>query len=693
MASEQTRNSFLVMRKIYFYTMIAVSLLHMLMLNEKYGVVASQVSTSCDFEGGLCNGWQQSSSDVFDWTQHTGSTLTLFTGPDYDHTTGSGFYMYIESSTPQTTGDNAKLELSVSENGETSCLTFYYHMYGNTLGTLNVFSGNDMIFSRTGNQGQYWHEAKRTIYLNKTVTFEGIVDYFETDFAIDDVSITSGSCPAGAFCNFDRELCNGLRQSSADVFDWKRRTGSTPSPNTGPDYDHTSGSGYYMYIETSSPRAAGDNAKLELSVPGNGELYCLQFYYHMNGDTMGTLTVFNGNSVVFNTSGNHGNHWIKAERTIPLNNTVTFEGIAGSSWTGDVAIDDVSITNGSCQGHTATPTLSTASASTPSLPSGLSTPSTDKQFLSSPSLTLSPSTISPSFSSPPTGKLSMSPEPSTFNLPTIKPFMSSGPSMFATSLTSSSSTPEPSSSSSHLPGTSKSTMTPPTPTLKEKQESVRLEVRDLDIKKWKQMKNAFKREVAEAATDYCAVDGTRCQFALKSSREKRSSNNMVFTSDMVHILPGYPKKSPDDPAVTLLAFYLQHPESIVSKDVLKAIVESDASSIEGSIGGTISSVQPLFITTDATDTTEVNDGGSKPKSAIIGASVGGVLLLVIIIALVLSCKKSNRFNKQWTKTANNSYSNDAYCMYSEEQATEMKSDNNTHSPGNETEITRSTITA
>ncbi len=78
-----------------------------------------------------------------------------------------------------------------------------------------------------------------------------------------------------------------------------------------------------MYIETSSPRAAGDNAKLELSVPGNGELYCLQFYYHMNGDTMGTLTVFNGNSVVFNTSGNHGNHWIKAERTIPLNNTVS----------------------------------------------------------------------------------------------------------------------------------------------------------------------------------------------------------------------------------------------------------------------------------------------------------------------------------------------------------------------------------
>ena len=79
-----------------------------------------------------------------------------------------------------------------------------------------------------------------------------------------------------------------------------------------------------MYIETSSPRNTGDNAKLELSVSANGELSCLEFYYHMYGDTMGTLTVFNGNSVVFNASGNHNNTWMKAEITIHLNGTVSF---------------------------------------------------------------------------------------------------------------------------------------------------------------------------------------------------------------------------------------------------------------------------------------------------------------------------------------------------------------------------------
>ena len=78
-----------------------------------------------------------------------------------------------------------------------------------------------------------------------------------------------------------------------------------------------------MYIEASSPRVADDNAKLELSVAGNGEVSCLTFYYHMYGHTMGTLKVFSGMTVVFSTSGNHGYYWIKAEITIYLDNTVS----------------------------------------------------------------------------------------------------------------------------------------------------------------------------------------------------------------------------------------------------------------------------------------------------------------------------------------------------------------------------------
>ena len=80
-----------------------------------------------------------------------------------------------------------------------------------------------------------------------------------------------------------------------------------------------------MYIETSLPRVAGDNAKLILSVSNNHQLSCLKFYYHMYGSTMGTLTVFSGNLVVFNASGNHGNYWNEANANIYLNRNVSFK--------------------------------------------------------------------------------------------------------------------------------------------------------------------------------------------------------------------------------------------------------------------------------------------------------------------------------------------------------------------------------
>ena len=45
----------------------------------------------CDFErGGLCN-WQQvlDGEDNFDWSINSGATPSKFTGPRFDHTTGS----------------------------------------------------------------------------------------------------------------------------------------------------------------------------------------------------------------------------------------------------------------------------------------------------------------------------------------------------------------------------------------------------------------------------------------------------------------------------------------------------------------------------------------------------------------------------------------------------------------------------
>ena len=80
--------------------------------------------------------------------------------------------MYIETSSPRQYGENAKLEFLVSSSdiGKLSCLKFYYHMYGATINTLNVYNGNVEIFTKSGNQGNVWLFANVTMALQSMVS-------------------------------------------------------------------------------------------------------------------------------------------------------------------------------------------------------------------------------------------------------------------------------------------------------------------------------------------------------------------------------------------------------------------------------------------------------------------------------------------------------------------------------------------
>ena len=78
--------------------------------------------------------------------------------------------MYIEASSPRKPGENAKLVLTVPNSGNKSCLSFYYHMYGASAGTLNVYSGNINVFSVSGNQGDNWLTVERNLYLDGVVS-------------------------------------------------------------------------------------------------------------------------------------------------------------------------------------------------------------------------------------------------------------------------------------------------------------------------------------------------------------------------------------------------------------------------------------------------------------------------------------------------------------------------------------------
>lgn len=71
--------------------------------------------------------------------------------------------MYIETSFPRKQGDYAVLRSSPQKFSGKMCLSFFYHMYGSTIGSLTMSVNGVVLFSKAGNQGNKWIEEKITI--------------------------------------------------------------------------------------------------------------------------------------------------------------------------------------------------------------------------------------------------------------------------------------------------------------------------------------------------------------------------------------------------------------------------------------------------------------------------------------------------------------------------------------------------
>lgn len=76
-----------------------------------------------------------------------------------------------------------------------------------------------------------------------------------------------------------------------------------------------------MYTESSNPRASGDRARLisPLITATSGK--CLRFFYHMRGQNIGTLNVyeiFDGqiHSPIWTVSGQQFDKWLPAQVTL-----------------------------------------------------------------------------------------------------------------------------------------------------------------------------------------------------------------------------------------------------------------------------------------------------------------------------------------------------------------------------------------
>uniref|UniRef100_A0A3Q3K2K1 MAM domain-containing protein n=1 Tax=Monopterus albus TaxID=43700 RepID=A0A3Q3K2K1_MONAL len=164
--------------------------------NFKLSFPSSALSAcDCSFEHGLCV-WMQGGEDELDWLSRSGPTETPNTGPAGDHTTGKGKYIFIKSSPPSVKGNMAQLKSPLlppaGEKGY--CLTFWYHMFGATVGSLRILL--QTVWQQSGNQGDEWLLVQSHVTLQKVhqVILEAAVGGEAGDIAIDDISLISGSC-------------------------------------------------------------------------------------------------------------------------------------------------------------------------------------------------------------------------------------------------------------------------------------------------------------------------------------------------------------------------------------------------------------------------------------------------------------------------------------------------------------------
>ncbi|XP_077862398.1 MAM and LDL-receptor class A domain-containing protein 1-like [Saccoglossus kowalevskii] len=317
----------------------------------------------CDFENQEICGYKPRKIDST-FVRFTGPTPAQRTGPEKDHTTGTGFYMYmaVKNQHPESL---ARLYSPISPPTDSTTLTFFYHNFGSGVerplgGEIKVYivpqdadpEGIEPIWTQQGSESPDWLKAQMQLSsrLPFQVVFEGIRGPTpKSEVAIDDVSISESPVADTINCNFEDPYRCGYRNDPSADFNWYWQDGPTPTPDTGPDEDHTTGTqeGHFMYAEPTD-REPGQHARVfsPVNQPYNGPF---EFFYHM--DCGGTLNIFvvtgdgEMGAPIWSKQGDFGKEWFRGVANVVASEPfkLAFEAVRGESDCSDVAFDDVRI--------------------------------------------------------------------------------------------------------------------------------------------------------------------------------------------------------------------------------------------------------------------------------------------------------------------------------------------------------------
>ncbi len=102
-----------------------------------------------------------------------------------------------------------------------------------------------------------------------------------------------GNTHRGTFPTFPVNNWEVAPSTTASGFGWSIRQGGPAANNTGPSGDHTSGSGKFIYLETSQNASPPNSQLITPCIDLNGLNSCasMEFWYHKFGTSMGNLRI------------------------------------------------------------------------------------------------------------------------------------------------------------------------------------------------------------------------------------------------------------------------------------------------------------------------------------------------------------------------------------------------------------------
>ena len=155
--------------------------------------------------------------------------------------------------------------------------------------------------------------------------------------------------------DFESGLSDWSQQGNDD-FDWSLSSGSTSSSSTGPSSAYQGST--YLYTESSAPNYPNKSAGITspcFDLNGVNDP-TLSFAYNMYGAAMGELVVAASTdgqnyTQIWSLSGDQGTNWNPASISLAAYTndaelSLRFTGTTANSFTSDIAIDDLSITEG-----------------------------------------------------------------------------------------------------------------------------------------------------------------------------------------------------------------------------------------------------------------------------------------------------------------------------------------------------------